>query len=76
MLVHELRQPIPPCRVVILGATGVIGRALTTFLGGQGIAVLPLHSRDLNLVDKNAGERLAGLLHLDDALVMRRRSDP
>jgi UDP-glucose 4-epimerase len=70
MLIHEFPQPIQPRRVVILGATGVIGRALTLYLEERGIAVSARCSRELNLVEKNAGEQLAGLLHPDDALVM------
>lgn len=57
-------------RVVILGASGVIGRALTPFLVDRGVSVATLESSELDLLDPDAPRRLAGLLRHDDALVV------
>jgi len=57
-------------RVVILGASGVIGRALTPFLVDRGVSVATVESSELDLLDPDAPRRLAGLLRHDDALVV------
>ena len=57
-------------RVVILGASGVIGRALTPFLADRGVSVAALESSELDLLHPDAPGLLAGRLRHDDALVV------
>lgn len=59
-----------PARVVVLGARGVIGKALTATLEQAGIPVLPLSSADMDLLADDAAQRLSDLLKADDALVV------
>ncbi len=70
MIEHTSRETIQLSRVVILGATGVIGRALTPFLVDRGVSVATVESSELDLLDPDASGRLAGLLRHDDALVV------
>jgi nucleoside-diphosphate-sugar epimerase len=70
MLAHTFTQPVPPKRVVILGATGVIGRALTSHLKERGVPVVPVGSHDLDLLRDDASEQLAERLLPDDAVVV------
>jgi UDP-glucose 4-epimerase len=70
MFVHEHSQAVRPRRVVVLGASGVIGSALAPYLEERGIDVLRLTSRNLNLQEKDAGVQLAAMLREHDALVM------
>ena len=67
MLLHTVKQSISPKRVVILGATGVIGKALVSYLKDRGEIVVEIGSRDLDLPRDDAPERLAGRLLSDDA---------
>jgi nucleoside-diphosphate-sugar epimerase len=69
MIQHLHPKPVRPARVVVLGSSGFLGRHLVAHLHDQGIKVLPLSSRDVNLCAAWAGESLARLLHKDDALV-------
>ncbi|MFI4987214.1 MAG: NAD-dependent epimerase/dehydratase family protein [Alphaproteobacteria bacterium] len=70
MLEHRNKAPVPPSRVVVLGARGIIGRALTRVLAREAVPLLALSSADIDLLDAGAAERLAGLLRADDAVVM------
>jgi nucleoside-diphosphate-sugar epimerase len=69
MIQHLHPEPIPPARVVVLGSSGFIGRHLVAHLHAEGIEVLPLSSRDVDLSVAGSGGTLARLLHKDDALV-------
>src|SRR6185295_444480 len=70
MLVHISEQAVQPTRVVILGASGVIGRALTLYLLARGIGVVELGSADIDLLEPDAAGHLATLLRDDDAVVV------
>jgi len=70
MLFHTMQQAVPPQRVVILGATGVIGRALGSYLTDRDETVMPIGSRDLDLLRDDAPEQLAGCLLPGDAVVV------
>jgi nucleoside-diphosphate-sugar epimerase len=69
MTQHLHPEPVWPARVVVLGGSGFIGCHLLAYLRGQGVATLGLASADLDLSADGAGERLAGLLRRDDAVV-------
>lgn len=70
MLSHTVKQSVPPKRVVILGATGVIGKALVSYLKDRGEIVVEIDSRDLDLLRDDAPEQLADRLLSDDAVVV------
>jgi UDP-glucose 4-epimerase len=70
MLVHISEQAVMPKRVVILGASGVIGRVLTAYLADRGISVAGVGSSDVDLLDSDAPGSLAALLRDNDALVV------
>jgi len=70
MLSHTVKQAIPPKRVVILGSTGVIGRALVPYLTDRGEMAVRIGSCDLDLLGDDAPEQLAGRLLPDDAVVV------
>ena len=70
MLIHHQSPPADPSRVVVLGARGFIGRALVDALERDGITVLGFGRAELDLAADDAGDRLAGLLKPDDAVVM------
>ncbi|HUI17740.1 MAG TPA: SDR family oxidoreductase [Alphaproteobacteria bacterium] len=70
MLDHRNPTPTPPKRVVILGARGIIGRALVRHLESEALPVLALGSAEVDLLDPAAAERLGARLHADDALVV------
>lgn len=70
MLEHRNSEPALPARTVVLGAAGFVGAAVTARLTAAGAAVLPLTSKDLDLLAPDAAARLAGLLLPGDALVL------
>lgn len=59
-----------PKRVVILGTGGFVGGSARARLEADGIAVLPLSRKDLDLLDETAAETLANLLNPEDFLVV------
>lgn len=69
MIWHQYAQPITPARVVVLGGSGFLGRHLLAHLHRQGIEALGLSSAHVDLCAAGAGEKLAGILRPDDALV-------
>lgn len=68
MIMHG-QAAAKPSRVVILGASGFVGCALTSHLQELGIATLPLSSRDVDLCEAGATAALERLIRPDDALV-------
>lgn len=70
MLTHTTLEAVLPSRVVILGASGVIGQALTSYLAHRDVSIAAVGSSELDLLDSDAPARLAKLLHYDDALVV------
>ena len=70
MLHHNNTASAPPRRTIILGAGGFIGGAILRKLGGASERVLGLGRKELDLLDDEAGAKLAKLLRADDALVM------
>ncbi len=67
----DLQSPsADPGRVVVLGASGVLGKALLAALDAAGVRSLGLASADLDLLAGDAAERLAGMLTGEDAVVV------
>ncbi|MEZ4305359.1 MAG: NAD(P)-dependent oxidoreductase [Nitrospirales bacterium] len=55
---------------MILGASGVIGKAVTRLLSDRGVPQLCLSSTDINLVTPSASQRLCQLLRSTDSMVV------
>ena len=69
MLTHQNAHPEKPARVVVLGAGGVLGKALLARLQADGIAALGVGSSDIDLQGAEAAGKLQRLLKADDAVV-------
>jgi UDP-glucose 4-epimerase len=69
MLEHLNIAKRAPARVVVMGAGGFVGGSLAARLARDGVAVLPLSRRQIDLLATDASERLAGMLRSDDAFV-------
>lgn len=70
MLRHNNTAAAPPQRPIVLGAGGFIGGAILRKLSGANERVLGLGRKELDLLDDEAGAKLAKLLRADDALVI------
>lgn len=70
MFEHTQREPAEPARVVVIGSTGVIGKALSNGLRAADIPALELGSRDIDLNSTGASHALSTILREDDAVVM------
>jgi UDP-glucose 4-epimerase len=70
MLEHRSASPAPPKRVVVLGARGIIGRALVARLAAEAVPVLALGAADVDLLEPAAAARLKAQLGAEDALVV------
>ncbi len=69
MLTHLNAAPSVPRRVVVMGAAGFVGGAITARLLRDRVPVLALGRSDVDLLASGAGERLAALLRPEDAFV-------
>lgn len=69
MLAHHNARPEKPARVVVLGAGGVLGKALLARLKADGITALGVGSADIDLQGADAANKLQRLLTVDDAVV-------
>ncbi len=70
MLRHNRATPSPPSRVVVLGAGGFIGGTIARHLLRNKIATLALGRAELDLLQADAGKRLAEMLRPSDSLVV------
>lgn len=70
ILKHHIPSPIPPDRVVIVGAGGFVGKAVANRLLSHGARVVGIARRDIDLLSGNAAEQLASTLRNNDTLVM------
>jgi len=68
-LSHAHGEPRNPARIVVLGASGFIGRRLLEACARRGIPAVGLTSRDLDLADGAAAGALADQLRPHDVLV-------
>lgn len=69
MLEHLNARPVLPKRVVVMGAGGFVGKAVSTRLARDGVPVLALGQGDIDLLAPDAAARLAALLRPQDAFV-------
>ena len=70
MLEHKNAIPAKPVRVVIIGAGGFVGGAIARQLAADGVSVLPLTRKELDLLTDDAAAKLKGLLRPGDSIVM------
>ena len=70
MLTHLHSVAKHPARVIVIGGSGVIGKALLARLTATSIPVIAPNSRELDLLGPDATERLAAILRPGDAVVM------
>lgn len=68
-LQHAVQTPINPERVVILGAKGVIGKALQKVLEHNAIPLLALGREEIDLTSEGAEKKLTAYLNLTDTVV-------
>jgi UDP-glucose 4-epimerase len=70
MLRHHHPRPLVPDRVVVVGGAGFIGTAIVSRLNAQHVPVVALGRNTIDLLEPDAGERLATRLRPADAMVM------
>src|SRR5256885_5257528 len=70
MIRHLETEPTRPARVVVLGATGFVGRGITRHLNESQIETLPLSSEEIDLTKPEAVEKLRGTVVENDSLVI------
>jgi len=70
MLEHLNDAPARPSRVVVIGAGGFVGGAITHRLAAADIEVLALTRRELDLLSDGAAARLAQMLRPADSVVL------
>jgi nucleoside-diphosphate-sugar epimerase len=70
MLDHLKSTPKSPSRVVIIGAGGFVGSAIVKQLSIDGVPILGLTRKELDLLADRAGEKLRVLLKPSDSVVM------
>lgn len=69
MLEHLNTLERAPARVVVMGAGGFVGGALSARLARDGVPVLALGRREIDLLGEGAAVHLAAMLRPDDAFV-------
>jgi len=70
MIEHQYSKETMPARVVVLGAGGFVGGTTLKLLEKQGVPVLALGRKDVDLTASNGAEKLSGILEKTDSLVI------
>jgi UDP-glucose 4-epimerase len=70
LIVHAHAEARKPARVVLVGASGFIGRALRAGLQKDAVEAVALGSRDIDLAAPAAQDKLAAVLKPTDTVVM------
>jgi len=72
MLIHTYPQKSPkyPDRVVILGAGGFVGKAIDTRFRNEGLPIVSLTRKELDLLDPACSDTLTELLTPQDTLII------
>ena len=70
MLEHSRDPSWRPARVVVLGAAGFVGGAISERLKRDGVPVSPLGRAELDLLAPGSSERLSSMLKPSDAIVV------
>ena len=69
MLDHGLATATTPPRVVVIGATGFVGRNIDETLRRDGVETLPLGRHEIDLLAPDAVDKLRGILKPEDSVV-------
>jgi nucleoside-diphosphate-sugar epimerase len=69
MLEHRNAAPQAPSRVVVIGAKGFVGGALVARLARERIPTLALSRGEVDLLQPDSADKLAGLLEATDSVV-------
>ena len=69
MLEHLNSSPRKPARVVVMGARSFVGSAIIERLAKEGVPVLPLSRKEVDLLRPAAHSHLAAFLRPDDSFV-------
>src|SRR5690242_5204951 len=69
MLEHRNESTVKPARVVVIGAGGFVGGAVVKALQGDGVPVLGLTRKEVDLLAAGAAEALAARLQPEDSVV-------
>jgi nucleoside-diphosphate-sugar epimerase len=69
MLEHRSESPVKPARVVVIGAGGFVGGAVIKALQGDGVPVLGLTRKEVDLLAAGAADALAARLQPEDSVV-------
>ena len=70
MLKHNVDYPVMPPKVVVMGAGGFIGASLLKLLSDKNIPHVALTSSNINLLNYEAADKLSGVIHPEDTLVV------
>src|SRR5262249_98216 len=70
VLEHRNGRPTKPTRAVVIGAGGFVGGNIVKTLKRDGVDVLALTRRELDLMAADASDKLKGLLRPSDSVVM------
>lgn len=69
MLEHLNSSPQKPARVIVIGAAGFVGGAVAKRLEQDGISVVKISRREIDLLSPDATEKLSKILKADDVVV-------
>jgi UDP-glucose 4-epimerase len=69
MLMHLNASPKKPSRIILLGGNGFIGQNLASILEKDGVDLLSLGSKDIDLSAPDSVSKLADLLQTTDTIV-------
>lgn len=69
MIEHANTKPVPPRRVVVVGAGGFVGGAIAAALTRDGVPILALTRNEIDLLVDDAASRLSGYFEATDAVM-------
>lgn len=69
MIEHLNPQAVKPARVVVIGAAGFVGGAVAARLERDGVPVVRVGRKEVDLAAPGAGEKLSSIIKPTDALV-------
>mgnify|MGYP003466600011 CR=1 FL=1 len=69
MLAHQLEKPATPSRIVVIGSSSFVGKALLKRLAADKCDVAAVGRAEVDLTAADAGERLAAQLRPEDSVV-------